>query len=164
MPKQGRELMLTWLRDAYAMERALEKVLDRQADHAENNVDATAAVMIRQHREETARHAEDIRACLQRHGEDVSKIKAGMGVLAGLVQGMGSAPAGDTVIKDCLAGIASEHFEIAAYRSLIVAAEQLGDADTAATCRMILRDEEAMAAWLESQLPRITQQELVGVA
>jgi hypothetical protein len=29
---------------------------------------------------------------------------------------------------------------------------------------MILRDEEAMAAWLESQLPRITQQELVGVA
>ncbi|HZW09872.1 MAG TPA: DUF892 family protein, partial [Phycisphaerales bacterium] len=139
MPKQGRELMVTWLRDAYAMERALVQVLERQADHAERNLDTNAASMLRQHRDETARHADDIRACLQRHGEDVSRIKAGMGVLAGLVQGMGAAGAGDTAIKDCLAGIASEHFEIAAYRSLIVAADQLGDTDTAATCRAILR-------------------------
>lgn len=161
MPKQGKELMLTWLRDAYAMERSLEKVLDKQADHADR-ANSGAAMRLRQHREETERHAEDIRACLQRHGEDVSKIKTGVGVLAGMFQGMSSGGAADTAMKDCLVGIAGEHFEIAAYRSLIVAAEQLGDLDTAETCRMILRDEEAMADWLEMQLPKVTQQELVG--
>lgn len=38
-----------------------------------------------------------------------------------------------------------EHHEIACYRSLIGAAEELGDAETAELCTEILREEEAMA-------------------
>ena len=80
------------------------------------------------------------------------------------MQGLASGPARDTAIKDCLAGIAAEHFEIACYRSLIAAAEQLGDMETASTCRGILREEEEMARWLETQLPTVTQHELAGAA
>lgn len=162
MAKNGKELMLDWLRDAYAMERSLSKTLEKQARHAEeaDEPDPAMAARLRQHHQETERHADQVRMCLQQHGEDVSRLKSGMGIFGGIMQGLTTGATHDTAVKDCLAGIAAEHFEIACYRSLIAAAEQLGDMETANTCRDILREEEEMARWLESQLPMVTQHEL----
>jgi ferritin-like metal-binding protein YciE len=166
MSKSGKDLLITWLKDAYAMERSLSKSLERQARHAEeaDDPDPGMAARLRQHHQETERHADEVRMCLQQHGEDVSRLKSGVGIFGGIMQGLASGPARDTAIKDCLAGIAAEHFEIACYRSLIAAAEQLGDMETAGACRGILREEEEMARWLESQLPMVTQHELAGAA
>lgn len=166
MSKSGKDLMIDWLKDAYAMERSLGKSLERQAKHAEDadDPDPGMAARLRQHQQETERHANEVRMCLQQHGEDVSRLKSGMGVFGGIMQGLTTGTARDTAVKDCLAGIAAEHFEIACYRSLVAAAEQLGDTETATTCREILREEEEMARWLESQLPTVTQHELASVA
>ncbi len=56
-----------------------------------------------------------------------------------------------------LADYASEHFEIACYRSLIAAAEEAGKPQVAEVCSEILEDEEAMADWIEEQIPEVTR-------
>lgn len=155
---QAKERLVSWLKDAYAMERSLESALTKQAEHAEG--DTTLRGRLLQHREETARHAELVEGALARYGTDKSALKVMAGKTQATLQGWISGASADTGIKDVLTGIAAEHFEIACYRSLHAAAITLGDDATAHMCQEILRDEESMAKFLESQLPRVTQMEL----
>jgi ferritin-like metal-binding protein YciE len=78
--------------------------------------------------------------------------------LGGIMQEM----ADDTLVKGALQDHSTEHMEIASYKALIVAADDLGHPEIAETCRGILRDEEAMAAWLDEQLPTIVRETLAG--
>jgi ferritin-like metal-binding protein YciE len=50
--------------------------------------------------------------------------------------------------------------EIACYRSLIAAAEELGEPEIARICGEILKQEEAMSAWLAQRIPAITRMTL----
>ena len=62
----------------------------------------------------------------------------------------------DDLIKNTLHDYGTEHFEIACYTSLIAAAENLGDQETAQVCQEILRDDQAMADFLFQQIPLAT--------
>jgi ferritin-like metal-binding protein YciE len=62
-----------------------------------------------------------------------------------MAQGFSGIFAGDEVMKGSLASYTFEHMEIASYRILIAAAEEVGDDKTARTCRKILGEEESMA-------------------
>jgi ferritin-like metal-binding protein YciE len=70
----------------------------------------------------------------------------------------------DELMKNALMDYAAEHLEIASYRALIAAAEELGHRDIAVICRSILAEEEAMAEWLAEQVPVITRLMLEEVA
>jgi ferritin-like metal-binding protein YciE len=50
--------------------------------------------------------------------------------------------------------------EIASYKILIATAEQVGDQETKRVCEEILHEEEAMADWLEQNVPSLTKQYL----
>lgn len=156
--EQAKELIVAWMKDAHAMERMQERMLNKRAEHAE--ADAALRARLVQHRDETRRHAEMVEGALRRYGEDPSGFKDLAGKAEAAVVGMMSGGASDTLVKDVLSGIASEHFEIACYRSLQAAAQSLGDAQTERMCEEILRDEERMAQFLESQLSRVTHMEL----
>jgi ferritin-like metal-binding protein YciE len=47
--------------------------------------------------------------------------------------------------------------EIASYKILIAAADAIGDSTTSAVCTRILREEEAMAHWLATQMPNLVR-------
>jgi ferritin-like metal-binding protein YciE len=64
--------------------------------------------------------------------------------------------ASDALVKNCLAEYATEHFEIASYTSLMQAAEQMNDPQTAHVCREIIQEEQAMAHWLENNIPQVS--------
>lgn len=155
----GRDHYIAWLKDAHAMERALETALTKQAKHA-RAVDGVLEQRISQHVQETRRHAELVEQALMRNGADPSAMKDAAGRMQASIQGMLSGASSDTPVKDALVGIAAEHFEIACYRSLETAAREIGDMETAEVCDEIIRDEEAMATFLEGQLPRVTQLEM----
>lgn len=89
-------------------------------------------------------------------GEKPSTIKSAMGNVMGMVQGASSGMFRDELVKNVLSDYASEHFEIACYRSLISAAEELNRPEIAEICGEILEEEEAMAAWLEEQIEGVT--------
>ena len=81
---------------------------------------------------------------------------AGAQLLA-MAQGFSGIFAGDEVIKGSLASYTFEHMEIASYRILIAAAEEMGDEKTARICRKILGEEEAMAEWLAENMEPLTR-------
>jgi ferritin-like metal-binding protein YciE len=150
------ETVIAWLNDAHAMENNLIQVLENHARDAKDHPQIQAK--IQEHLEQTRRHAELVKGCVERLGGHTSAIKSGIGKVMGAVQGISTGPAQDELVKNALADYASEHFEIASYTSLIAAAHALGEQEIARVCQQILRDEQDMARWLEQQLPLVTQE------
>ncbi|CAL9470307.1 Protein YciE [Nocardiopsis dassonvillei] len=146
-----RELLIDWLNDAYAMERSLEDTLERHLKDATGEPEVHAR--IQRHIEETRSQAETVKACVESLGGKVSKTKTIFAEMMGAVQGMANKPAGDTLVKNSLADYATEHFEIACYKALIVAARELGEEAIAGRLATILHQEEDMARFLEMKLP-----------
>ncbi len=158
MTDKQRDLMIAWLRDAHAMETALEKTLQQQAKHADD--DALIRAQIQEHIEVTRRQAQRIDECLKRYGSDSSTTKNLLAKVSGLFQGYSSVTASDTRVKDLLMGIAAEHFEIACYRSLEAAAEELNDVETASVVHQIRLEEQDYLLSLESRLADATVEAL----
>jgi ferritin-like metal-binding protein YciE len=152
------DLYLAWLKDAHAMEEALIPNLENHAKDAAEYPQIQNRM--RQHIEETRRHADMVRSCIERLGEKPSATKVTLGKIMGTVGGMGTGPAKDEMVKNCLADFAAEHQEIASYQALIVGARDLGDEETAGICEQILEEERAMARDLEANLPMIVQETL----
>lgn len=146
-----KETLAAWLRDAYAMEEGLIPILDNHAKDARHN--PLVHDRITRHKEETRRHAEMVKQCLNRLGEDTSAMKTGMAKVSGFFQGMSTGMAKDELVKNNLADFATEHFEIAAYKALSKAADAAGEPAIKQVCDQILHEEEEMARFLEEHLP-----------
>ena len=112
---------------------------------------------IQRHIAETKTHAERVEQCLQTLDEKPSMMKSGAAKLSGMAQGASTGLARDELVKNVLSDYAAEHMEIASYRSLIAAAEELAQPRIAELCRANLREEEAMARWLEEQIDGATR-------
>lgn len=149
-----RDVLVTWLNDAYGMETSLVQVLEHQVDDFAPMPQAQAR--IQQHLEETKRHAEIVKGCVERLGGNTSSIKKGMSTLMGTVQGMSTSVAQDQQIKDALQDYGAESFEVASYTSLIAAAEEIGEGEVATACRQILQEDQAMANWILQNIPTVT--------
>lgn len=154
--------IISWLKDAHAMERSLETVLEKQAKHADS--DPAMRERLTRHADETRRHAQLVEDALDRLGASTSTMKDMSGGIQARMHGMMTGGSSDTLVKDTLSGIAAEHFEIACYTSLQTAARDIGDEQTVQMCEDILRDERSMAEYLEQELPRVTHMELAAAA
>jgi ferritin-like metal-binding protein YciE len=153
------ERLMEWLRDAHAMERQAETMLSSLASRIEDYPDVKAK--IEAHLDQTRRQTSLIESCIERRGGDASTIKDLAGKFMAFAQGVSGAFVGDEIIKGAMASYTFEQMEIAAYRILIAAAEQVGDPETSAVCARILREEEEMARWLQENLAPLTQRYLV---
>lgn len=159
MPSDGKGQLVTWLDDAYSMERALEEVLERHAKDAEGS-NTEVHERVTRHIEETRRQAETVKGCVEELGGSVSRPKKAFAKFFGAGQGMMNKPLQDTMVKNAIADYAAEHFEIASYRALIDAAEQLGEVQVAEKLRPILQQEEDMARFLEQHLTPAVHEQL----
>ncbi len=151
---EAREHLVDWLRDAHGMEKKAEEILEKQADRLDGYPEMQTR--IRRHVEETRRHADRVAECISRYDGDSSKTKDVMSKMMGNVAALTNAMADDEVVKNALGDFAFENFEIASYRSLVKAAEAVGDSQTAEVCREILREEENMARFIGENIPMIT--------
>jgi ferritin-like metal-binding protein YciE len=153
-----RETLIGWLNDAYAMEKGLVQVLENHASDVKDRPEMYRKIS--QHLEQTKMHAERVRECVERLGGSTSSVKTAMGSISGFFQGRSTGASPDELVKNALSDYAAEHFEIASYRALIVAARALGESQVVQVCETILRDEEEMARWLEQSLPTVVQEHL----
>ena len=156
---QAREHLLDWLRDAHAMEQQAEQMLKGQAARIENYPKLKAR--IEQHIQETLGQQQLLEGCIQRLGGSPSVMKDAVGKLMAMGQAVGGMMASDEIVKGSMASYVFEHMEIASYRTLIAAAQAVGDMETQRVCERILAEEEAMAQWLQENLGEVTQQFLV---
>lgn len=148
------ERVAQWLRDAHAMEEQAETMLSGQIDRLENYPQLRDRM--RMHLEETKQQAKRLEQCLDRMGEGSSTLKDAGGKIVAMGQSISGMFAGDEVMKGSLASYTFEHMEIASYKMLIAAAGEIGDAETQRVCEQNLREEEAMADWLENNLGAVT--------
>lgn len=155
MADSKRDILIVGLRNAYGMEGQALSTMRNASDRLQNYPQLKAAVD--QHTKETERQQQMIEECLGHFGESPSSLKEAAMKLAGNLQAMMHALAGDEVLKDLFALFAFEHFEQAAYRSLIAMAEDCGEASVAQTCREILRQEEAAGQKLGGMIEQITK-------
>ncbi len=149
------QTVLSWLKDAHAVEVGAVPTLKEHASAAEGYPDVQAK--LNDHADVTRRHAYLVERCIERLGGHPSALKEAVGTVMGKVAGVANLPAKDTVVKNALGDYAAENFEIACYKSLVAAAEKIGDQETADVCRRILRDEEEMAGWLGGHIATLTQ-------
>lgn len=162
MARDAKEDFVAWLNDAFAMEKALEEVLERHVRDAEKDPDVHAR--IQRHIEETRQQAATVKECIERLGGTPSKGKEAFASFFGAAQGMMNKPLSDTMVKNAIADYAAEHFEIASYRALIVSARQLGEDEIASRLEGILAQEEDMARFLEEHLPGAVREHLSALA
>lgn len=149
------ERFMQWLRDAHAMEKQAEKILSAFAGRIESYPQLKRK--IESHLRETEEQAKRIESCIERRGGDTSLLKDAGAQLLAMAQGFSGIFAGDEVMKGSLASYTFEHMEIASYRILIAAAEEVEDAETSRICRKTLGEEEAMAEWLAENIEPLTR-------
>ncbi len=153
----ARDNFLAWLRAAHAMEEQAVTMLSDQSRRIENYPDLKAKVV--QHLEETERHAQTLKTLLDRFAGSggILTLKDMAAKLSAKAQGVGGMLASDEVVKGVMGTYAFENLEIATYRVLIAAADELEEEEAKAIFEGILEEEVSMAAWLEQNLDPITR-------
>jgi len=151
-----KDLYLAWLNDAHAMEQGLIPVLKNHANDAKDF--PALQTQYQEHLDQTRRHADLVKGCIDRLGGTVNPVKSGIGQVTGAIQGISTAAAKDEVVKNALADFAAENFEVASYLALIQAAEELGDRETPMVCEQIRREDSDAADWFERNIPMLVSE------
>jgi len=155
---QAYDNYIDWVRDAHAMEKQAEAMLSRMVDRLEHY--PRLRDRINQHITETQDQQHLIESVLDRLDTSHSVLKDAAGKMTAMGQALGGLFASDEVVKGGISGYVFEHFEIASYSALIVAAEAVGDLEGAQVFRKIKVQEEQMANWLDENLPAVTKKYL----
>lgn len=154
MSHHAREILLTGLKNAYALEEQAADIATNQSRRLTDYPELRGR--IERHRQETLGQRDRIGRCLESLCEQPSSIKDAVFKLMGNLKASFHAAAEDEVLKATFADVAFEHYEIAAYKSLIALAEECGETEVASVCRQNLREEQAMAGFLDDSVEQIT--------
>lgn len=154
MTDMARKIYATGLRNAHAMEAQAIELLQRQIGRLENYPEMAARMQ--QHLAETEAQQTRLEEALASLSETYSSIKDAALAALGNLMALSHAPAPDEVIKNTFANFAFEHYEMAAYKSLVTLAEATGHSTAMPGLRQSLREEEAMARWIDEHIKPTT--------
>ncbi len=148
-----------WLRDAHAMEKQAESMLESMASRIDNYPDVRAR--IEQHITETKQQITVLEEILDRNDISRSMLKDSMSKMMAFGQSVGGMVTSDEIVKGSISGYVFEQFEIACYTSLLAAAKKAGDMASVPAIESILAEEQRMADWLIQHIPDTTDQFLL---
>lgn len=154
MTQSERDVLIAGLKNAYALESQAVDMTQAQASRLTDYPELQQRVA--QHHEETLAQRDRLEQCLADLGETPSALKDLALRVGANLKAMFHATADDEVLKSAFASASFEHYEIAAYKSLIVMAEQCGEMEVAEVCRRNLDEEEAMAGFLDGSIGKVT--------
>jgi ferritin-like metal-binding protein YciE len=153
----ARDIFISGLKNAHAMENQSHEMLERQAERLTDFPDLQSKV--REHLVETREQMQRIEQCLTDLGSSPSLAKDTALAFGANLAAVGQAVADDEVLKYTFADNALEHYEIAAYKSLLTMAEQAG-IGAVSPLQQSLREEERMGDWVENHVQPITMEYL----
>lgn len=151
----ARHVFVVGLKNAHALEHQALSLMDSQIERLANYADLEQQLKV--HRGETERQIERLERILEGLGESASSFKDAAMTFTGAIAAMGHMFAADEILKNSFANFAFENYEIASYSALIVLAEEGGWQDALPPLRETLREEQAMAAWIEKALPVVVR-------
>ncbi len=151
---QGIELLLTGMRNQHAVENQAISLLSRQVERLENYPEMAARM--RQHIDESRMQAQRLEELLTGLGSSHSALKDVGLSLTGNMAALMHTVAPDEVVKNSFANYAFEHFEIAAYKSLLTLSDATGQTSGKTALEQSLSEEVAMAEWINQHLADTT--------
>jgi ferritin-like metal-binding protein YciE len=158
MTDAARDTFVVGLRNAHAMEVQARELMERQSERLDDYPEVKAKV--RAHLLETNEQLQRLERCLEACGESSSGLKdTAQSVLAN-TQAMAHSMAGDEILKNTFANNAFENFEIAAYKSLLALCGAAGMSQAKEPLEASLKEEQRMAAWIDSNVEQVTMQYL----
>ncbi|MFK3690813.1 ferritin-like domain-containing protein [Agrobacterium tumefaciens] len=149
-----REIFVTGLRNAHAMENQALSIMKPQISRIENYPEVKARLEL--HYRETEGQIARIEEVLHGLSETSSTMKDTALSMTGSLASLGHSIAGDEIIKNSLANFAFENYEIAAYRSLLTVADHGGYQAAHSAIARNLEEEINMANWLKDNLEKVT--------
>lgn len=153
-----RDIMIDWLKDAHAMERASIDNLERQVKHLDAYPDVRAK--FQEQIDLTRRQEQRIEQQLKAMGTDTSSVKDAFTRIAGQAQALMAGAAPDEVVKQATTTLAYEEWEIANFRALATAAERENEPSLATLFEEMADEKADMADWLSEAIPDITRRYL----
>lgn len=153
--EETRDTFIAGLRNAHAMENQALSVIDAQLGRLESYPEMVT--LLQQHRRETEGQIARLDQIFEGLGESASTFKDTAMSMMGSMQAMSHALAGDEVLKNHIADYMFEHFEIAAYTSLITMAEAMGHNAVLPLLQQSLAEEQRFQQQLIDSLPGVTQ-------
>jgi ferritin-like metal-binding protein YciE len=158
MASTKRDDVMSWLRDAHAMEAAHVDNLDRLIRLSDEY--PQLKMQLQKHLAMSSKQRVEIEQELERFDTNRSIVKDWVMKFTGQIEPLVSKFTHDSMPKNCLLAHAYEAFEIASYRSLLGAAEELDMEELRSMCERYIREEQEMANFLFEHLPEITRQYL----
>ena len=156
MTQTARDIFVVGLRNAHAMEIQARELMERQSERLDDYPEVKEKVT--SHLQETKEQLRRLEQCLKACGESSSTIKDATQSVAANVLAMAHATAGDEILKNTFANNAFEHFEIAAYKSLLTLCQAAGTESARVPLEASLREEERMAAWIDANIAKVTME------
>ncbi len=150
-----RDIFVTGLRNAHAMENEALSVMRPQMKRLENYPEMKA--LLQQHIQETEVQIERLAQIFASLDESASSIKDTMLSAMGSMAAMMHSVASDEVLKNAMADYMFEHFEIAAYTALITMARHENAAFAIPLLEQSLAEEQRMATRIYESLPMVTE-------
>jgi len=147
-------LFIAGLKDAHAMERQSQEMLEQMLSRIENYPQVRDRIA--QHLDETLLQKERLEQILELTGSDRSLFKDMAMTAMGAMGAMANAMAEDEILKNSLASYAHESFEIASYDALITLGQEAGYIKALPLLGKSLTEERAMAMWLADHLREVT--------
>src|SRR5437588_8366124 len=103
----ARNLLITGLRNAHAMERQAQELMERQSERTNDFPEVKAR--LQRHLDETRQQLRRLESCLEQCGERESAIKDAALSTMGNLAAMAHTMAGDEILKNTFANNAFEH-------------------------------------------------------
>src|SRR3954453_23185541 len=154
MASTARDIFLVGLRNAHAMETQARELMERQSERLRDYPDAKSRVQT--HLSETEGQLKRLEQCLSSLGESTSTMKDTAQSFMGNMMALGHSMAGDEILKNTFANNAFEHFEIAAYKSLLALCGPAGADGARSLLEQSLKEEDAMASWVDQNVGKVT--------
>src|SRR5947209_1731991 len=155
MTNTARDVFITGLRNAHAMEVQARELMERQSERLGDYPEVQTRV--KQHLAETNQHLSRLEQCLQACGETSSTVKDTAQSLMANTMATAHALAGDEILKNTFANNAFENFEVAAYKSLLALCDSAGQQGLRPLLEANLKEDAAMAAWIDANVGKVTQ-------
>jgi ferritin-like metal-binding protein YciE len=158
MSNSARDTFVVGLRNAHSMEVQARELMERQSERLDDYPEVKAKVEA--HLQETNDQLDRLEKCLEACGESTSSLKdTAQSVMANL-QAIAHSTASDEILKNTFANNAFENYEIAAYKSLLALCGAAGVAEAKEPLEASLKEEQRMAAWIDSNVEKVTMEYL----
>jgi ferritin-like metal-binding protein YciE len=154
MAQTARDIFVVGLRNAHAMEIQARELMERQSERMDDYPEVKAKVAA--HLQETNQQLKRLEQCLEACDESTSTLKDTAQSVAANAMAMAHSMTGDEILKNTFANNAFEHFEIAAYKSLLALCPAAGMDSARPQLQACLEEEERMAAWIDANVAKVT--------